>query len=88
MGKQIVRYEYFDLGVTGDYNTGRYSQMVVSSNTPIRWETLPQNGSGVSLATPGYRVPTGCGSRAARLFLRLFEMVRSIMAPQLMHFHA
>jgi hypothetical protein len=29
-----------------------------------------------------------CASRAAKLFRRLLEMVRSIMAPQLMHFHA
>ena len=35
-----------------------------------------------------YRVATGCASRAARLFLRLAEMVRSMMAPQLIHFQA
>lgn len=35
-----------------------------------------------------YRAATVWDSRAARLFRRLLEMVRSIMAPQLMHFHA
>jgi len=35
-----------------------------------------------------YGVATACGLRAAKLFRRLFEMVRSMMAPQLMHFHA
>ena len=39
-------------------------------------------------AVRAYRVATVWDSRAARLFLRLLEMVRSIMAPQLMHFHA
>ena len=50
-----------------------------------------------SLATraEGYRVAagacadgTGCASLAARLLRRLLEIVRSMMAPQLMHFHA
>jgi hypothetical protein len=31
---------------------------------------------------------TGWVSRAARLFLRLLEIVRSMIAPQLMHFQA
>jgi hypothetical protein len=31
---------------------------------------------------------TGCASRAARLLRRLLEIVRSMMAPQLMHCHA
>jgi hypothetical protein len=31
---------------------------------------------------------TGCASRAARLLRRLFEIVRSMIAPQLIHFHA
>lgn len=35
-----------------------------------------------------YGVATACGLRAAKLFRRLFEMVRSMMAPQLMHFQA
>jgi hypothetical protein len=35
-----------------------------------------------------YRAATVWDSRAARLFRRLLEMVRSIIAPQLMHFHA
>jgi hypothetical protein len=35
-----------------------------------------------------YCVATACGFRAAKLFRRLFEMVRSMMAPQLMHFQA
>lgn len=35
-----------------------------------------------------YCAATVWDSRAARLFRRLLEMVRSIMAPQLMHFHA
>lgn len=35
-----------------------------------------------------YRVETVCESRAAKLFRRLLEMVRSIMAPQLIHFQA
>jgi len=35
-----------------------------------------------------YGVATVCGLRAAKLFRRLFEMVRSMMAPQLMHFQA
>jgi hypothetical protein len=35
-----------------------------------------------------YGVATTCGLRAAKLFRRLFEMVRSMMAPQLMHFQA
>ncbi len=36
-----------------------------------------------------YRVvATGCGSRAAKLFRRLLEIVRSMIAPQLMHFQA
>ena len=35
-----------------------------------------------------YGVATACGLRATKLFRRLFEMVRSMMAPQLMHFHA
>lgn len=39
-------------------------------------------------ARRNYRVATGCGSRAAKLFLRLLEIVRSMMAPQLMHFQA
>jgi DNA repair protein RadC len=29
-----------------------------------------------------------CASRAAKLFRRLFEIVRSMIAPQLMHFQA
>lgn len=33
-------------------------------------------------------VTTAWGFRAARLFCRLFEIVRSMMAPQLMHFQA
>lgn len=33
-------------------------------------------------------VTTVWAFRAARLFCRLFEMVRSMMAPQLMHFQA
>ncbi|MEP6958528.1 MAG: hypothetical protein ABI980_07335 [Nitrospirota bacterium] len=35
-----------------------------------------------------YGVATACGLRAAKLFRRLFEMVRSMIAPQLMHFQA
>jgi len=35
-----------------------------------------------------YEVATACGLRAAKLFRRLFEMVRSMMAPQLIHFQA
>jgi hypothetical protein len=35
-----------------------------------------------------YGVATACGLRAAKLFRRLFEMVRSMIAPQLIHFQA
>ena len=35
-----------------------------------------------------YGVATAWGFRAAKLFRRLFEIVRSMIAPQLMHFQA
>ncbi len=40
------------------------------------------------LDVASYRAATVWDSRAARLFRRLLEIVRSIMAPQLMHFQA
>jgi len=35
-----------------------------------------------------YEVAIAWGLRAAKLFRRLFEIVRSMIAPQLMHFQA
>lgn len=49
---------------------------------PPPWGLFPR------CAGPPYRIAPVWEPRAARLFRRLFEMVRSIMAPQLMHFQA
>jgi hypothetical protein len=46
------------------------------------------SGFGTTRRKRGYRVATVWVSRAARLFRRFAEMVRSMIAPQLMHFQA
>jgi hypothetical protein len=68
----------------------RLFEFDLSHPTRRRWEA-PVEESRIRSVNPIrrlYRVATGWGSRAARLFLRLLEMVRSMIAPQLMHFHA
>jgi hypothetical protein len=52
----------------------------VRARQPKRW--------GQRVAADGCAGCTGWASRAARLLRRLLEIVRSMMAPQLMHFHA
>lgn len=72
----------------GDYNAERTRSGFC--RVPIRL-ALTQEAVvriGFDIGLYNYRVVTGCASRAARLFLRLLEIVRSMIAPQLIHFHA
>jgi hypothetical protein len=90
------RLHHFDGPVQGDYNTGHMRiwntghMRIWSRRIPIRLsltqEAVARIGFDGNLYN--YRVVTGCASRAARLFRRLLEIVRSMIAPQLIHFHA
>lgn len=82
------RLHHFDGPMQGDYNAGQ--MRIWSRRIPIRL-TLTQEAVariGFDGNLYNYRVVTGCASRAARLFRRLLEIVRSMIAPQLIHFHA
>lgn len=87
---ESARYtlRHFDGRMQRDYNAGRMRNW--SRRIPIRLtrtlEAVERIGFEVDLYY--YRVVTGCASRAARLFRRLLEIVRSMIAPQLIHFHA
>lgn len=61
-----------------------------SSRVPTRLMSTQEASAriGFEFGLHSYRVVTGWASRAARLFLLLLEMVRSMIAPQLMHFQA
>lgn len=87
---ESARYtlHHFDGRMQRDYNAGQMRNW--SRRIPIRLtrtlEAVERIGFEVDLYN--YRVVTGCASRAARLFRRLLEIVRSMIAPQLIHFHA
>ena len=87
---ESARYtlHHFDGRMQRDYNAGQIRNWF--RRIPIRLtrtlEAVERIGFEVGLYN--YRVVTGCASRAARLFRRLLEIVRSMIAPQLIHFHA
>jgi hypothetical protein len=82
------RLHHFDGPMQGDYNTGhmRIWSRRIPIRLPLTQEAVARIGFDGNLYN--YRVVTGCASRAARLFRRLLEIVRSMIAPQLIHFHA